>query len=105
MGFRTVVILSNDDAHTWKKDPKLGEKIVAAWHRKDGEEHFEYGEVTEVVHADTQSLMLIDSLSGTALVSDRWVPDETDEQIELKMLTQLASKLGYSLNKMTEQND
>lgn len=30
MGFRTVVMLSNDYAHEWEHDPKLGEKIAHA---------------------------------------------------------------------------
>lgn len=52
MGYRTVVILSNDDAHVWKNDAKLGEKIMIAASHPDA--NFEYGDIVEQVHCDVQ---------------------------------------------------
>ena len=58
MGFRTVVVLNNDQAHEWQKDPELGNKIFHAasmkqWGRTEFEDRFQYGDTIEQVHADS----------------------------------------------------
>jgi hypothetical protein len=98
MGFRTVVILNNDLAHEWQKDPELGRKIFNStlsplYHR------FTYGNVVECIHADTQTIGIIDSLDFTPLAYDSWTRNETPQEVELKMIKAAAEKLGYRLVK------
>ena len=64
MGFRTVVVLNNDQAHEWTKDPLLGRKIMEAGLQLYQDHYFEYGKVVEQVHADSQSLIVSDGCSG-----------------------------------------
>ena len=65
MGFRTVVMLSNDMAHQWEKDEALGKKISRAMNyandmdRKDMASISGYGTVVECVHADCQTLAML----------------------------------------------
>ncbi len=68
MGFRTVVMLSNDYAHEWGHDPKLGEKIAHAMNYANDEANNKarlgsYGTVVECVHADTQTIAVLDGYS------------------------------------------
>lgn len=96
MGFRTVVILNNDLAHEWQKDPELGRKIFNStlsplYHR------FTYGNVVECIHADTQTIGIIDSIDFTPLAYDSWNRDEYRHDINMKMLKAAADKLGYRL--------
>jgi hypothetical protein len=98
MGFRTVVILANDQAHLWDKDPELGQKIFRAQHASTGwRQHFPYGSIAECCHADTQSLGIIDSYHFKPIAHDMWTRNETPSDIELKMLKLAAEKLGYKL--------
>jgi hypothetical protein len=50
MGFRTVVVLSNDQAHEWTQDPELGQKIMQAGLEIPNGAYFQYGKVVEQVH-------------------------------------------------------
>ena len=94
MGFRTVVILSNDS--NWDQDPDLGLKIQRAMHLR---QTFDHGRVVECTHADTQTIGIIDSLDFTPLAYDSWTRNETPQEVELKMIKAAAEKLGYRLVK------
>ena len=63
MGYRTVVILNNDESSDWRKDEKLGDLISQAscgvHHQPKG---FRYGTVVECVHADTQTIGILNTL-------------------------------------------
>jgi hypothetical protein len=96
MGNRTVIILINDEAHNWQHDPELGDKIWAAASGVHGN-RFDYGSVVENVHADCQTLMVMDSYSGKAAAETRYLPGESDKAVEVKLLKMAAEKLGYDL--------
>lgn len=106
MGFRTVVILNNDRADEWENDPLLGKKIAHDMnyvHDRDRATDLEgYGRVIECAHADNQTLMLIDSLRGDAVAHSFWSRTETPEQMKVKMLRDMADRLGYTIVKRRE---
>lgn len=107
MGFRTVVVLNNDYTHEWECDPLLGEKITqaAAYRRRVDGPRFEYGQVVECVHADTQSVVLLNMYGGDAVAWDRWQPGETNDDFNLKMLKTFAEELGYKVSKKPTKKD
>ncbi len=105
MGFRTIVALSNDQAHEWQKDPLLGEKIWQAScelfsPRETGlpKGWLGYGSVIEQVHADTQTVIFADGYGGKPMAHSHWYSGQTEEQKELAMLKALADKLGYRVS-------
>lgn len=102
MGFRTVVILSNDTAYEWEQDPELGKKIAkAAYRLHDGgnRKSFDYGSVAQVCHADTQSLMIIDGYLGDEVACKSWHRDEPTDIMKLKLLKEYADSLGMRVVK------
>jgi len=112
MGFRTVVVLNNDLAHEWEKDPELGRKIfLAASMRHFGKDEdrarnmFPYGDTIEQVHADTQTVAFLDGYGGKAVAWSHWYRGETEEQKNLKMLKTLADSLGYRIAKKPAKKD
>ena len=73
MGFRTVVMLSNDMCHAWSTDAELGQKIQKAMNYAwvtDSDPYSRdnrvgnYGRVVECVHADTQTLSILNHYDG-----------------------------------------
>lgn len=103
MGFRTVVVLFNDQASEWENDPSLGKKIS---HAKNfatgrslgvGKNDIGYGRVVECAHADTQTLAVLDSYNMTQIAHSHWNPNDKD--VELKLLKEAAEKLGYKIVK------
>lgn len=96
MGYRTVVVLNNDEAHNWGKDPELGSKILAASHRTGV---FTGGKVVECVHADEQSLVVLDSLSSYCLATSHWNMGEDQVDVQLKLLEQAAADFGFELRR------
>lgn len=101
MGFRTVVVLSNDQAHQWQKDAELGEKIWIA--AADKNSRLEYGEIVEQVHADTQSLAILDGYGGSVVAQTWWNREQTPETLERDLLKSLAAKHGYRLSKLPKK--
>lgn len=107
MGFRTVVMLNNDQTHNWSADPKLGEKIHRAmatgYGRPTSEaSDFGYGRVVECVHADTQTLAVLDSCRNfMPLTHTTCLGKQHPEHPEgtLQLLKDAAAKLGYRLTK------
>lgn len=91
MGFRTAVILNNDLAHEWTHDPELGDKILEAVRGRD----FRYGQILEQVHADQQSLAILDSYGGKVVAATNWHTGKDDAKRDLELLKALAEKLGY----------
>ena len=102
MGFRTVVMLSNDQAHQWKDDPELGKKISHAMHFPGGDKGrvSSYGQVVECTHGDCQTLAILDGYTMfRSLSSKGWVRDESRNEVALKLLKESAEKFGYRLVK------
>ena len=108
MGFRTVVVLSNDQAHEWQRDPELGNKIFRAASTQwcSGEEgkrrarnDLPYGEIVEQVHGDTQTLAVLDGYGGKAIAHTHWNRGQTDETRDLALLKELADKHGYVIRR------
>lgn len=102
MGFRTVVVLNNDLSQEWENDPELGKKIwQGSWHlgRADASDRFQYGQVIEQVHADTQTLAVLDGYGGKPVAYTHWNREQTDEVRNLALLKELADKMGYRISK------
>ena len=100
MGHRTVVVLYNDHAHQWSKDPELGRKIMLAMHDRDViEGHI--GRVIECTHADDQTLMLLDSYNGTPVAHGMWSRLEDGDKVKEKMLRDMADRLGFRVVRKT----
>ena len=98
MGFRTVVVLSNDRSTEWENDPDLGKKIFhAASAFSFGGDYgpdraaavLPYGQIIEQVHGDQQTVAFLDGYGGQAIASSYWVRGETEEQKNLKMLKEM----------------
>lgn len=106
MGFRTVVMLSNDYAHEWEYDPKLGEKIAQAMNyandpeRKGMARVGAYGSVVQCTHADTQTIAVLDGYSRFAPITHKgWMKGEDEADVTLRLLKDAAENLGYRLTK------
>lgn len=97
MGFRTVVILANDQAHEWQKDAELGNKIFHGSYAFNGQ--FPYGRVIECCHADQQTLGVIDSYRFLPMSYGQWNGNETSQDMQIRLLKDAARKLGYKLVK------
>lgn len=104
MGFRTTVVLYNDQSSTWSKDAQLGEKIQHAMNfamgqRNRQETNLHYGRVVECAHADQQTLALFDGYDMTPLSYSNWYPGATQDVVALELLKRAAAKYGYTLHK------
>lgn len=109
MGFRTVVMLSNDRCNEWEKDPELGRKIMIGMnhtHTREYGDHADlgYGRVVECTHADTTTVALLDGYTSfKALGYDYWRHGRTQEQMELAALKDAADRLGFRLVQKTSK--
>ena len=105
MGFRTVIMLNNDATDDWSSDPKLGEKIRRAMNYADRGNSREseignYGRVVECVHADTQTIAILDCYSTfKPLAYSPWRTNDNDHDQAVRMLRQAGEKLGFGLHK------
>ena len=108
MGFRTLVLLYNDHASEWEKDPELGRKIAVGMnsvHDKDYASlaNLRYGKVVECAHADTQTVAVLDSYSFTSVAHSFWRQGETTEDRNVRLLKEMADKLGYNISKKPQR--
>jgi len=108
MGFRTVVVLYNDQCSEWEKDPNLGRKISTGMNyamNPDNGGNFSgadlnYGMVVECAHADTQRLLALDGYRAHWLPgASHWRRNDTTEAMKLRLLKEAADELGYKLVK------
>lgn len=106
MGFRTVVMLSNDMAHQWTVDKNLGEKISLAMNYANDNRRSDmalvsgYGRVVECCHADNQTLAMLDGYTSFKHVdSQPWTPRGEGDEAIVRLLKSAANKLGYRLVK------
>ena len=106
MGFRTVIMLNNDHHHEWSTDPKLGEKISQAMNyagRPHKAELDNFGQVVQCVHADTQSLVILDGYhTFYHLASQDFTSKPFDADV-VSLLKEAAAKFGYRLVKKPEK--
>lgn len=103
MGYRTVVMLDNDFAHEWGNDPELGKKIAHAMNSSPAQDRSvgNYGSVVECVHADVQTLAILDGYTFFDRVSVKsWSRNESDQERNLKLLKEFAESMGYRLTKI-----
>jgi hypothetical protein len=107
MGFRTTVVLFNDQSSTWENDPDLGKKISRAMNFAMGtmneddkrEASLGYGRVVECAHADLQTLALISGYDLKKLGHGSLHRNETDDVVMMGLLRNAADKLGMKLTK------
>ena len=111
MGYRTVVLLENDRASEWEKDPELGRKIAIAMNHAsstrvdsnpEDRAQLPYGRVVACHHADTQVIGVFDSYSFKPMAFSHWYAREDDEAMKLKMLKAAAEEMGYRLVKRSK---
>lgn len=98
MGYRTVIILNNDLSSSWMDDSELGSKIWSS-SGSCGRISFPYGSIVEQVHADVQSLVILDSLQSDIIAHTSWYRNQSKEQRDLNLLERMAEKMGYKLIK------
>jgi hypothetical protein len=106
MGFRTVVMLCNDMAHLWQKDQQLGHLIAGAMNYANSKDRQDfasvggYGRVVECVHADCQTLAMLDGYTAFKHIdSQSWEPGGDENLDTIRLLKSAAKKLGYRLVK------
>lgn len=107
MGFRTVVVLSNDQAGEWEKDPELGKKIAMAMNFAMGTMSAEdkhhanlgYGRVVECAHADQNTLAVIHDRTMTPIGHSGGERFQGDDKATLAMLKDAAAKFGFTLTR------
>lgn len=105
MGFRTVVMLYNDQAGQWTNDPDLGMKISRKMNFAMGtsikpqEVDLSYGRIIHCHHADCLDLGVFNSYQFAPLASGAWQPGEESDAMAVRLLKEAAEKLGYRLVK------
>lgn len=107
MGFRTTVVLFNDQASTWENDPGLGKKIAHAMNFAMGtmneddkrEASLGYGKVVECAHADLNTLAMISGYDLQAVGHSSSHRNEAHDKIMMDLLKSAADKLGFKLTK------
>lgn len=107
MGFRTVVILYNDQSSEWVNDPLLGQKIACgsfdAMSLKgvssdpSSKAHLGFGTVVQCTHADTQTVGIIDSYRFLPVAHSFWRPSDTDILLKERLLREWADEMGFKL--------
>lgn len=99
MGYRTVVMLNNDLSSQWSKDAELGRKIIAA-SNNSVRQNLGYGSIVECVHADTQTIAVLDGYDFFDVIgSKQWQREQDFDERNLELLKIAADKLGYRLVK------
>lgn len=105
MGYRTIIVLNNDEANVWGNNP-LGKAITVASGKKisnrGGEillNGVQIGNVIDCEHADTESIVHFSSLHGTTLGRSFYNSRMTEEEQREAMIVELAESMGYKLVK------
>lgn len=96
MGYRTVVSLNND--HPWYQDPDLAAKIYDMQNMRNCKSYAGIN-LVECTHSSTVSLLQI---SYYGLTRNMGSTDYDNENIDLFLLKQMASKLGYRVVKKSK---
>lgn len=110
MGFRTVVVLQNDQAHVWENDPSLGKKIAHSMNFAShtcefglDSPYFGYGRVVECAHADLETLAVIENYGMRPIGHDTSRGNSgSEDATNLRLLKAAAAKMGYRLVKKSE---
>ena len=109
MGYRTIIVLDNDDTNLWGDDP-LGKAITSASGKKisnlGGEimlEGNQIGTIIDCEHADIESLVHFSSLSGTVLAKNIHNSRVSEQELRENMLKEIASSMGFTLVKNTPE--
>ncbi len=106
MGFRTIVVLNNDQCGAWSNDPQLGARIRDAMNHATGfplppaAALENYGSVVACQHADVQMLCAVTHFQVKPLAYSHWSSGQKSPEVELALLKEAAAKLGYRLAKM-----
>jgi hypothetical protein len=112
MGYRTVVVLFNDQCSEWENDPELGKKIAAGMNfcgdrlgrfdRSFNPADLRYGRVVQCVHADTQTVSILDGYDMDTVLHSFWRPGEKEDEKAVRLMKEFAEKHGYRLVKKPE---
>jgi hypothetical protein len=108
MGFRTVVMLSNDRSNEWENDPELGKRIAQKmnfthdFNKQYGPRSADlgYGRVVQCTHADDDTLVRLSDYEGFHVVARDfrlWEKRLPVEETNLLMVREAADRLGYRL--------
>jgi len=111
VGYRTVVVLYNDQASTWEKDELLGQKIARGMNDAmgmGGPERFSnadlgYGKVVQCTHADTHTLALIESYNLIPIAHGFWHHGQDHSEMCVQLMKDWADKHGYRLVKKSKE--
>lgn len=117
MGYNTTVVVLNDALGQIEKDPDFGKKLAAAVKKvscfqHDPSFHYSMGDVSagnhcnaatviETHHADNTSVVLVGGNCGTSL-GETYGWNHNEEEHQVRMLQDIAGKLGYDLVKKEE---
>lgn len=109
MGYRTIIILDNDDTNLWGDNP-LGKAITSASGMKISNQGGEImlgghqiGTIIDCEHADIESLVHFSSLSGTVLAKDFYNSRVSEQELRENMLKEIDSSMGFTLVKNTPE--
>ena len=104
MGYRTLVMLYNDEIGHWRENKNLGEDINQAMNYVGSgfaqNSHFRGGQVVSCEHADTQVLALVDSYVYKPMAYSNWSSSIANDDVAIQLLKDAAAKLGYRLTKI-----
>jgi hypothetical protein len=106
MGFRTVVVLFNDQCSEWENDPDLGKRISHAMNhatdrKRSNLADIGYGRVVECAHADCQTLAVLDGYMLRPLVHTLYRRGEPEDERNVRLLRDLAGQMGFRVVRKT----
>jgi len=109
MGYRTVVVLYNDQAYEWMGDSSLGQKIATGMNdlhnpnKIQTKADLHYGRVVECVHADQHTLAFLEGYRFNPIVRTYGKFNSDYEEMKIDMLRAWADRAGYRLVKKPEE--
>ncbi len=105
MGHNATMVISMDLAHLIKDDSKFGEKVYNAALRVVRGEPVSIDNVAAMIdchHADWYQVMIVGNNSAIVPKSGtNWQRDDTEDDVKLRVLKELAEELGYRVSKKT----